>query len=187
MPFNTFYSNGPLLTSARPTEGVEISNPTSSVTKLGREVRLKAQKILAQRRRTESNENWADTHAPKEFSFEDQRHRLRLLLIEAIRHHSERRNKTLLLKVFKAIERKNPSDGLSKLGVSPSEIDAYLSPSAANHPVATVAQPSPSVLNPLEKAILRNMFQDIDFIMETHENGDRLAARALEQFRLWEQ
>lgn len=216
MPFTTSYSNGPLAASSRSPTDSDSDTQRASLYLRREAVRLKAQKILAQRRRTEANEQWADANAPKEFTFEDQRHRLRLLLIEAIRHHSERQNKTLLLKVFKAIERKNPSEGLSKLGVTPAEVDAFLFASttstsksaptlvasSAASPTTTAncdtseAQPQPPhphsatstfQWNHLEKAILRNMFQDIDFIMETHENGDRLAARALEQFRLWEQ
>jgi hypothetical protein len=34
--------------------------------------------------------------------------------------------------------------------------------------------------------VLRQMWSDIDYLLDNYDHGDQLAVRALEEFRLWE-
>lgn len=104
---------------------------------------------------------WVERNAPPPMGDGEKRHFLRLLVISSALYHEERSSTTLTKKIASLVQAKQLEDpSLPRFNVDPD---------------------SPRLSAPL----IRQMFNDVDYIMTNYKGGQSLASKALESLQLW--
>lgn len=104
---------------------------------------------------------WVERNAPPMLGDREKRHFLRLLVISSARYHEERSSTTLTRRIAAAVRAKQQQD--------------------PTLPTVNVDTDSPRLSAPL----IRQMYNDIDFILANYKAGQSLASKALESLQLW--